>query len=48
MGGAERYFWLGARFDVSEFHDRGLGNGLTLPMLRRQLERWAEGLQTTE
>jgi uncharacterized protein (DUF885 family) len=32
---------LGARLDIREFHDRVLGNGgVTLPMLRHQVERW--------
>lgn len=35
---------IGSRFDIREFHDRVLGNGgVTLPMLRRQVERWVEG-----
>jgi uncharacterized protein (DUF885 family) len=34
---------LGSRFDIREFHDRVLENGaVTLPMLRRQVERWVE------
>jgi uncharacterized protein (DUF885 family) len=40
---------LGERFDIREFHDRVLGNGgVTLPMLRRQLEGWIANPQTTE
>jgi uncharacterized protein (DUF885 family) len=40
---------LGSRFDVREFHDRVLGNGgVTLPMLRRQVERWVEGAGAAE
>jgi uncharacterized protein (DUF885 family) len=35
---------LGDRFDVKEFHDRVLEDGiLTLPMLREKVERWARG-----
>lgn len=35
---------MGPRFDIREFHDRVLGNGgVTLPMLRRQVERWVAG-----
>lgn len=34
---------LGERFHIREFHDQVLGNGgVTLPMLRRQVERWVE------
>ena len=40
-GEAERR--LGPRFDIRAFHDQVLGNGgVTLPMLRRQVERWVE------
>ena len=40
---------LGDRFDLREFHDRVLGNGsVTLPMLQRQVERWADGQPGTE
>jgi uncharacterized protein (DUF885 family) len=39
--GAERR--LGSRFDIRKFHDRVLEHGaVTLPMLRQQVERWAE------
>ena len=35
---------MGARFDIRQFHDHVLGNGgVTLPMLRRQVERWIAG-----
>jgi uncharacterized protein (DUF885 family) len=45
--GAERK--LGSRFDIREFHDRVLENGaVTLPMLRRQVGRWVEGLDEAE
>ena len=44
---AERH--LGARFDIRDLHDRVLGNGgVTLPMLRRQVERWGAGAATAE
>jgi uncharacterized protein (DUF885 family) len=34
---------LGPRFDVADFHDRVLENGtVTLPMLRRHVEKWLE------
>ena len=34
---------LGDRFDIREFHDQVLGNGgVTLPMLREQIEAWVE------
>jgi uncharacterized protein (DUF885 family) len=34
---------LGSRFDIRAFHDHVLGNGgVTLPMMRRQVERWIE------
>jgi uncharacterized protein (DUF885 family) len=40
---------LGARFDIRKFHDRVLGNGgVTLPMLRRQVERWVAGAEGDE
>jgi uncharacterized protein (DUF885 family) len=40
---------LGARFDIREFHDRVLGNGgVTLPMLRHQVERWIGTAGTAE
>lgn len=35
---------MGSGFDIREFHDRVLENGgVTLPMLRRQVERWMTG-----
>jgi len=35
---------MGARFDIRQFHAHALGNaGVTLPMLRRQVERWVAG-----
>ena len=44
---AEQRF--GAQFDIREFHDRVLGNGsVTLPMLRRQVERWVPGAKGAE
>jgi len=40
---------LGAQFDIRKFHDRVLGNGsVTLPMLRRQVERWVPGAKGAE
>jgi uncharacterized protein (DUF885 family) len=40
---------LGPRFDIREFHDRVLGNGgVTLPMLRRQVERWVADEERAE
>ena len=40
---------LGSRFDIRAFHDRVLGNGgVTLPMLRRQVERWVRGMPDPE
>ena len=40
---------LGARFDIREFHDRVLGNGgVTLAMLRRQVERWMADAKPAE
>ena len=40
---------MGARFDIRQFHDHVLGNGgVTLPMLRRQVERWVAGERGTE
>ena len=40
---------LGARFDIREFHDRVLGNGgVTLPMLRRQVEGWIAASEAGE
>lgn len=40
---------LGSKFDIRAFHDRVLGNGgVTLPMLRRQVERWVRGMPDPE
>jgi uncharacterized protein (DUF885 family) len=40
---------LGARFDIREFHDRVLGNGgVTLAMLRHQVERWMGEAKSAE
>jgi uncharacterized protein (DUF885 family) len=40
---------LGARFDIREFHDRVLGNGgVTLAMLRGQVDRWMAGARPAE
>jgi uncharacterized protein (DUF885 family) len=45
--GAEQRF--GPQFDIRKFHDRVLGNGsVTLPMLRRQVERWVPGAKGAE
>ncbi|HEU4525848.1 MAG TPA: DUF885 domain-containing protein [Gemmatimonadales bacterium] len=40
---------LGARFDIRAFHDQVLGNGgVTLPMLRRQVQRWIAAAEAAE
>jgi uncharacterized protein (DUF885 family) len=40
---------LGSRFDIRAFHDRVLGNGgVTLPMLREQVERWVKEVEGGE